>query len=198
MSTDRKREYSGKWHRVRRNFWAQYRSGAVCHLCGHPVDTQLTGKGPWSRSIDHIHPVSQGGLEYDLSSCRPAHRVCNNARGDKPISEFATEEQRAAFRELVEALATAQEARQRLKQVHAETPAQPAPVKPKQKDIHWTGIDVTGWTGEQKRKLRHFVPAGWDYNSPVLDDGSPRPGWTPFQPGWDLESVLALNPHTSA
>lgn len=186
------RTTSGKWHRVRREFWARHTAGVICHLCGHPVDVTLKGRLPWSRSIDHRTPVAAGGLEFDLRDCVPAHFICNQARQDRPVSDFATPEQRAAFREVVEGLAQSQIARAKHRELAATKPKQPAPVnKPKTPHI-FHGIDITDWTPEQKSKLRPWVPMGWDGNSEWNEDGTKRIGWTPFLPGWDLESVLAL------
>lgn len=189
------RTTSGKWHRVRRDFWARHTSGALCHLCGHPVDVTLKGRTPWSRSIDHRTPVAAGGLEFDLRDCVPAHFVCNQARQDRPVSEFATPEQRAAFREVVEGLAQSQIARAKHRELSENTkPSQHRPVQDNAAKMphYFHGIDITDWTSEQKSKLRPWVPAGWDANSGHDKDGNKIPGWTPFLPGWDLESVLAL------
>ncbi|MCK8612732.1 hypothetical protein M1L58_02465 [Gordonia sp. C13] len=159
------------------------------------MDVTLKGKLPYSRAIDHVTPIAAGGLEFDLADCRPAHNVCNTARQDRPISDFATPEQRAAFRELIEGLAQAQIARAKHRELSEATkPSQRKPVqqtRPKTPHI-FHGIDITDWTPEQKSKLRPWVPMGWDGNSEWNEDGTKRIGWTPFLPGWDLESVVKL------
>lgn len=47
--------------------------GTTCRLCGLPG----------ADSADHIVPRSKGGAVYDLTNLRPAHRRCNEARGNR-------------------------------------------------------------------------------------------------------------------
>lgn len=52
------------------------RDGWICYLCGEPVDKTLTGRDPMAPSIDHIIPLSRGGLDcYDNVAL--AHYSCN-------------------------------------------------------------------------------------------------------------------------
>lgn len=53
----------------------------LCHLCGTWIVEDS------ERSVDHIVPRSLGGTD-DLDNLRPAHGVCNSARGNKSIEEF--------------------------------------------------------------------------------------------------------------
>ena len=47
--------------------------GTVCWLCGLPGAT----------SADHIIPRSKGGAVYDLANLGPAHKRCNESRGNR-------------------------------------------------------------------------------------------------------------------
>lgn len=66
--------------------------GMPCHLCGRPIDYSLTtyvdpddGKTkrhPMSYELDEIIPVSKGGDPLDPSNVAPAHRICNQMKGN--------------------------------------------------------------------------------------------------------------------
>ena len=47
--------------------------GEVCWLCGLPG----------SNTADHVVPRSKGGAVYDLMNLAPAHRKCNESRGNR-------------------------------------------------------------------------------------------------------------------
>lgn len=47
--------------------------GTVCWLCGLPGAT----------SADHVIPRSKGGAVYDLMNLGPAHKRCNESRGNR-------------------------------------------------------------------------------------------------------------------
>ena len=38
-----------------------------------------------SFEVDEIVPVSKGGSPYDRGNVAPAHRICNERRGNKPL-----------------------------------------------------------------------------------------------------------------
>lgn len=59
--------------------------GLPCHLCGLPIDYSLPAGDPWSFEVDEIVPVSLGGSPIDRANVAPAHRICNEKRGNKPI-----------------------------------------------------------------------------------------------------------------
>lgn len=40
----------------------------ICHICGHPG----------ARQVDHLTPVTEGGDEWDIRNCRPAHGAPGN------------------------------------------------------------------------------------------------------------------------
>lgn len=67
--------------------------GLPCHLCGNQIDYSLTtyvdpkdGKRkrhPLSFELDELVPVSKGGNPLDPNNVAPAHRICNQKRGNK-------------------------------------------------------------------------------------------------------------------
>lgn len=69
--------------------------GLPCHICGKPIDYSLDwyvdprdGKRkrhPMSFEVDELVPVSLGGSPYDRDNLAPAHRICNERRGNKTI-----------------------------------------------------------------------------------------------------------------
>lgn len=64
-----------------------------CALCGQPIDYTLTtwvdpkdGKTkrhPMSFEVDEIVPVSLGGDPLDRGNVQPAHRICNQRKGNR-------------------------------------------------------------------------------------------------------------------
>ena len=61
-----------------------FRDSGLCQLCFGRIDTEVKYPDPWSLSLDHILPVSQGGTDaaYNL---RATHLVCNVRRGDATL-----------------------------------------------------------------------------------------------------------------
>ena len=59
--------------------------GAPCHLCGKAIDYALPAGHPMSFELDEIVPVSRGGDPLDRANVAPAHRICNQRRGNRPI-----------------------------------------------------------------------------------------------------------------
>lgn len=65
-----------------RRLWAQVkREEGVCHLCGLAIDPGLRSPHPLSFTLDHIVPVSMGGVLVSRDNVRAAHRRCNMQRG---------------------------------------------------------------------------------------------------------------------
>lgn len=58
------------------------RDGWRCGICGKKVDKKLKAPNYKSPSIDHIVPISKGGL-HERKNVRLAHWICNSKRGDK-------------------------------------------------------------------------------------------------------------------
>lgn len=54
-----------------------------CAICGMPIDYDLPAGDPMSFEVDEIVPVSLGGNELDWSNLQPAHRSCNQRKGNK-------------------------------------------------------------------------------------------------------------------
>ena len=65
---------------LRRRVAAQ---GRPCALCGGPIDYSLPPGHPMSYELDEIVPVSRGGDPFDPDNVQPAHRICNERRGNK-------------------------------------------------------------------------------------------------------------------
>ena len=66
--------------------------GAPCHLCGKPIDYSLPAGHPMSFELDEIVPVSKGGDPFAKDNVAPAHRTCNQRRGNRPlaVTSFST------------------------------------------------------------------------------------------------------------
>jgi len=56
--------------------------GHTCWLCGLPI--RLGQKA----TADHIIPRSRGGAVYNLQNLGPAHKHCNESRGNRPPAAF--------------------------------------------------------------------------------------------------------------
>ena len=70
--------YEGKKETATRKFIRKQlinSKGAVCSICGKPI------KNMKDCTIDHIIPVSKGGLTT-IENCRLAHLKCNQLRGN--------------------------------------------------------------------------------------------------------------------
>lgn len=59
--------------------------GGPCHICGGAIDYSLPAGHPMSFEVDEIVPVSRGGSPIDPANVAPAHRICNERRGNKPL-----------------------------------------------------------------------------------------------------------------
>lgn len=53
-----------------------------CAICGLPINYSLPYTSPWSFTLDHIIPISKGGLTSE-DNVQAAHRKCNRAKGEK-------------------------------------------------------------------------------------------------------------------
>ena len=54
-----------------------------CAICGRPIDYSLPAGHPMSFEVDEIVPVSLGGSELDWRNLQPAHRICNERKGNR-------------------------------------------------------------------------------------------------------------------
>lgn len=57
--------------------------GLPCALCGAPIDYSLPARHPLSFEVDEIIPVSLGGSELEWANLQPAHRICNELKGNR-------------------------------------------------------------------------------------------------------------------
>lgn len=62
------------------------RDEGICGICGEPV--KLIKKGRMRATIDHIIPLSRGGL-HSYANVQIAHWLCNVAKGNKLPDEMA-------------------------------------------------------------------------------------------------------------
>lgn len=62
--------------------------GLPCAICGRPIDYDLPAGDPMSFEVDEIVPVSRGGSPIDRANVQPAHRICNERRGNKSIADM--------------------------------------------------------------------------------------------------------------
>jgi len=58
------------------------RDGWTCQLCQHPIDRTIAWPDSMSPSIDHIVPLSRGGL-HALANVQSAHLGCNSSKRDR-------------------------------------------------------------------------------------------------------------------
>ena len=80
---------------------------APCWMCGLPIDYELPARHPDSYELDELAPVSKGGDPLDPANVAPAHRRCNQWRGDKSVA--VVERTRAAARAMGSAWTTPDE-----------------------------------------------------------------------------------------
>lgn len=67
--------------------------GRPCHLCGRAIDYSLPAGHPMSFEVDEIVPVSKGGSPIDPGNVAPAHRICNERRGNKALGSIGQKAQ---------------------------------------------------------------------------------------------------------
>lgn len=59
-----------------------------CHLCGLDIDYTLRTPDPGSFEVDHIVPLSRGGLD-ELANKAASHLACNRAKSASLPSDHA-------------------------------------------------------------------------------------------------------------
>ena len=87
--------------------------GEPCHICGLPIPPDAPPGTPLAFELDELVPVSKGGSPIDPSNVAPAHRCCNQWRGNKSIDQvrLARANVRARFGPWPSALAFCEGAR---------------------------------------------------------------------------------------
>jgi 5-methylcytosine-specific restriction endonuclease McrA len=60
----------------------------VCQLCDGPVDRELKFPARGAAVVDHINPVSRGGL-HEYVNVQLAHLSCNSIKNARPIRKLA-------------------------------------------------------------------------------------------------------------
>lgn len=63
--------------------------GGPCHLCGKPIDYSLPAGHPMAYELDELVPVSKGGDALSRDNVAPAHRICNQRRGNRDLTTAA-------------------------------------------------------------------------------------------------------------
>lgn len=58
------------------------RDGWVCGICGEPVDKNLQWPDQWSKSLDHVKPLSKGG-HHVWDNVQLSHLDCNIRKNDE-------------------------------------------------------------------------------------------------------------------
>lgn len=61
--------------------------GLPCALCGRPIDYSLPAGHPMAYELDEVVPVSRGGDPLDPGNVQPAHRLCNQRKGNAMPSD---------------------------------------------------------------------------------------------------------------
>ncbi len=88
---------SNGWRRtkLRKRLAAQ---GLPCHICGQAIDYSLPAGDPMSFEVDEVKPVSRWRefgysspeqAALDPSNVAPAHRICNERRGNRTVATGA-------------------------------------------------------------------------------------------------------------
>lgn len=71
------------WRALQRQVYAEE---SICWLCHTPVDFHAKPRTRWSKSVDHVKPVTtHPHLALVRSNLRLAHYGCNSRRRDKPV-----------------------------------------------------------------------------------------------------------------
>jgi len=61
--------------------------GFICYLCDSPIDMQLPRTSKRGATIDHVVPISRGGVD-ELENLRLVHWECNNRKSNKLVEEL--------------------------------------------------------------------------------------------------------------
>ena len=68
-------------HKIRQQGYAD---STPCHICKQPIDYRLPASHPDGCTVQHIKPRSIfPHLTWDETNWAPAHRLCNQAEGNR-------------------------------------------------------------------------------------------------------------------
>ena len=82
MTARHKSRYSNG--NARRKLRARLKAeGRPCAICGGLIDYDLSAGNPWAFEVDEKLPFSLGGSAIDYDNVQPAHRRCNQLKGNK-------------------------------------------------------------------------------------------------------------------
>ena len=59
----------------------------TCKLCLLPIDPEIAWPDPLSPSVDHVIPLSRGGV-HAMHNVQSAHLGCNSSKGDKDMVDL--------------------------------------------------------------------------------------------------------------
>ena len=79
------RTSNGTARRKIRAYWKAQQ--LPCALCGRAIDYELPAGHPLSFEVDEIVPVSRGGDPLSLENTQPAHRLCNQQKGNRMLGD---------------------------------------------------------------------------------------------------------------
>jgi 5-methylcytosine-specific restriction endonuclease McrA len=87
-----RRDHTSRYNRAKRAGWngsADYTTSEIlerdhwcCQLCGKKIPRNKRTPHPLSPEIDHILPISQGGLD-EAANVQASHRKCNISKGNR-------------------------------------------------------------------------------------------------------------------
>lgn len=63
------------------------RDNFICHICVEPVDMTIPRTNRMGATLDHVVPLSKGGLDV-RENLKLAHWICNNQKSNKMIGGF--------------------------------------------------------------------------------------------------------------
>lgn len=78
FNTDGSRQYQHIDRVIRRRLRTRQ---DPCGICGNPIDYSLPQYHPLAFEVDHIVPISRGGLKT-IDNSRASHRRCNRQRSN--------------------------------------------------------------------------------------------------------------------
>jgi len=83
LTTQERKRWERYRVRVLPELWE--RQAGACAICGYPVDLGGDGRRGDGASVDHVHPLHDGGdlIPEDTSALRLVHKRCNTARGNR-------------------------------------------------------------------------------------------------------------------